>query len=149
MMYNERSKLFHSSLEKLLLVKMSASWFLVSTHLIWILGSKLIRPNNQSRATLWVLDTLLKVGLLLSIAIFITASLSLKMYNLDCPGEDCALLGTWSTWDNSSTQGLFPLPETLGCSWFCLMVKLWISRSRFRKLWWMVSCLSGVIAIPH
>ena len=94
MMYNERSKLFRSSLEKLLLVKMSASWFLVSTHLIWILGSKLIRPNNQSRATLWVLDTCLKVGLLPLIVIFITASLSLKVYNLDSLGEDCAMLGT-------------------------------------------------------
>ena len=38
------------------LVRMSASWFLVSTYLIWILGSKLILSNNQSRATLWVLE---------------------------------------------------------------------------------------------
>ena len=34
------------------LVKMSASWFLVSMYLIWILESRLIRSNNQSRATL-------------------------------------------------------------------------------------------------
>ena len=106
---------FHSSLEKLPLVKMSASRFLVSTHIIWILGSTLIRSNNQSRATLWVLDTCLIVGLLPLIIIFITASSSSKMYNLDSPWEDCALLGTWSTWDNSSTLGPFPLPETLGC----------------------------------
>ena len=33
------------------LVKMSASWFWVSMHLIWILESKLIRSNNQSCAT--------------------------------------------------------------------------------------------------
>ena len=53
----------HSSLEKLPLGRMSASWFLVSTYLIWILGSKLILSNNQSRATLWVLDTCRIVGL--------------------------------------------------------------------------------------
>ena len=34
------------------LFKMSASWFLVSMYLIWILESRLIRSNNQSRATL-------------------------------------------------------------------------------------------------
>ena len=39
------------------LVKMFASWFLKSIYLIWIFGSKLIRPNNQSSATLWVLET--------------------------------------------------------------------------------------------
>ena len=54
---------FHSSPEKLPLVRMSASWFLVSTYLIWILGSKLILSKNQSRATMWVLDTCLFVGL--------------------------------------------------------------------------------------
>ena len=42
---------------------MSASWFLVSMYLIWILGSKLILSNNQPRATLWDLDTCLIVGL--------------------------------------------------------------------------------------
>ena len=64
MLFNKRSELFHSSLEKLPLVRMSASWFLVSTYLIWIFGSKLIRSNNQSRATVWVLVTCLMVGLL-------------------------------------------------------------------------------------
>ena len=46
------------------LVNMSASWFLVSTYLIWILGSKLILSNNLSNATLWVRDTCLIVRLL-------------------------------------------------------------------------------------
>ena len=36
---------------------MSASWFLVSTYLIWILESKLILSNNQSNATQCFLDT--------------------------------------------------------------------------------------------
>ena len=63
------------------LVSMSASWFLVSTYLIWILGSKMILSNNQSRATLWVLDTCLIVGLLPFIIILITASLSSNTYN--------------------------------------------------------------------
>ena len=51
-MFNKRRKWSHSSLVKLPLVDMSASWFLVSKYLIWILGSKLILSNNQSRATL-------------------------------------------------------------------------------------------------
>ena len=56
MMFNNLRRWSHSSRVKLPLVGMSASWFLVSTYLIWIRESKLIRSNNQSRATLWVLD---------------------------------------------------------------------------------------------
>ena len=41
--------------------------FLVLMHLIWILESRLIRSNSQSRATLWVLETCLIVGLLPSL----------------------------------------------------------------------------------
>ena len=63
------------------LVKMSASWFLVSMYLIWILESRLIRSNNQSRATLWVLETCPIVGLLPLMIILITASLSSNTYN--------------------------------------------------------------------
>ena len=37
---------------------------------IWILGSILVLSNNQSKATLWVLDTSLIVGLLPMIIIF-------------------------------------------------------------------------------
>ena len=59
-------------------VSMSANWFLVSTKMIWILGSKLILSNNQSSATLWVRDTCLIVGLRPLIIIMITASLSSK-----------------------------------------------------------------------
>ena len=43
---------------------------------VWILGSRFIQSNNQSRATLWVLDTCLIVGLMPLIVIFITTSLS-------------------------------------------------------------------------
>ena len=48
---------------------------------VWIFGSKLIRSNNQSRATLWVLETCLIVGLLPLKIILITASLSSNTYN--------------------------------------------------------------------
>ena len=54
--------------------------FLVSTYWIWILGSKFILLNSQSRATVWVLDTCLIVGLRPSIIILITGSLSPKMH---------------------------------------------------------------------
>ena len=59
-MLNKRRRWFHSSREKLSLVRMSASWFLVSTYLIW----------------LWGLDTCLTVWLRPSIIILMTASLS-------------------------------------------------------------------------
>ena len=54
---------------------------LVSMQLIWIFGSKLIRSNNQSCATLWVLETCLIVGLLPLMIILITASLSSNTSN--------------------------------------------------------------------
>ena len=50
-------------------------------YLIWIFGSKSIRSNNQSSATLCVLETCLIVGLLPLIIILITASLSSNTYN--------------------------------------------------------------------
>ena len=50
-------------------------------YLIWIFGSTLIRSNNQSSATLWVLETRLIVGLLPLMIILITASLSSNTYN--------------------------------------------------------------------
>ena len=75
---------------------MSASWFLVSMFLIWIFGSRLIRSNNQSSATLWVLETCLIVGLLPLMIILITASLSTKTYNKASWCEDWTFEGTQS-----------------------------------------------------
>ena len=46
------------------------------------LGPKVILSNNQSRATLWVRETCLTVGLRLLLIILITASLSSKTYNI-------------------------------------------------------------------
>ena len=71
---------------------MSASWFLVSMYLIWILESRLIRSNNQSRATLWVLETCLIVRLLPFTIILITASLSLNTHN---NASWCEKLDAW------------------------------------------------------
>ena len=48
---------------------------------IWIFGSWSIRSNNQSSATLWVLETCLIGGLLPIMIILITASLSSNTYN--------------------------------------------------------------------
>ena len=60
------------------------------------LGSKSIPPNNQSRATLWVLDTCLTVGLRPLIIILMTASLSSKTYNIAL-GPECVVFdGMWS-----------------------------------------------------
>ena len=51
MILNKWRRLFHSSRVKFPLVKMSASWCLVSMYRIWILDSRLILSNNQSKAT--------------------------------------------------------------------------------------------------
>ena len=87
-----KEDLFHSLHVKFSFVNFYASWCLVSTYLIWILGSRLIFSNNQWRATLWVRDTCLIVGLLL---FDITASLSSTTYNIAL-GENFAFDGTES-----------------------------------------------------
>ena len=102
MMSSRCKRLFHSSRVKLPLVHKSVIWFLMSTYLIWILGSKLIPLNNQSNATRCVPDTCLMVGLLLWIIILITASLSSKMFQRDSPWEECAFTRTWSILDKST-----------------------------------------------
>ena len=81
---------------KLPLVNVSASWGLVSMYRIWILGSRSILSNNQPKATLWVLDTCLTVGLRPFIIILITASLSSKTYNIALGPECVPFDGTWS-----------------------------------------------------
>ena len=62
----------------------------------WVV-SRLILSNNQSRTTLWVLDTCLIVGLPLAMIILITASLSSKIYSIAPNWEDFAFEETWST----------------------------------------------------
>ena len=80
-MLNKHKWWFHSSRVKFPLVSMSASWFLVSMYLIWILGCTLILSKNPSKATLWVLETCLIAGLIPFMIILITASLSSKIFN--------------------------------------------------------------------
>ena len=63
--------------------------------------SKLIRSNNQSRATLWVLETCLMVGLLPLRIILITASLSSNTYNKASWREHWTFEGTRSTLSKS------------------------------------------------
>ena len=102
-------------------------------YLIWILESRLIRSNNQSRATLWVLETCLIVGLLPLMIILITASLSSNTYNKASWRADWTFEGTesmsfitsiffWDLWrlwtslsgwnDLSETRETFPRTET-------------------------------------
>ena len=100
-MLNKLKRWFHSSRVKFPLLSMSASWFLVSMYLIWILEFKLIRSNNQSRATLWVLETCLIVGLLLLKIILITASLSSNTCNKASWWEDLTLEEIKSTLSKS------------------------------------------------
>ena len=69
------------------------------------LGSKLILSNNHSRATLWVLETCLIVGLLPFMIILITASLSSNMFNKTSLREEFTLEEIKSTLSRSS---IFP-----------------------------------------
>ena len=71
----------------------------------WFFGSKMILSNNQSRATLWVLEPCLIVGLLSFIIILITASLSSKMYNKAFLREEFTFEEIKSTLSRSS---IFP-----------------------------------------
>ena len=87
-MLNKHRKWFHSSRVIFPFAFISASCFLVSFYLIWIMGSPLILSNCQSRATLWVLDTCLIVGLLPLTIVLITASLSSNTYNKASWWED-------------------------------------------------------------
>ena len=57
-------------------------------------GIRLILSNNQSKGTLWVLDTCLIVGLRPFINILITASLSSNTYNKALEPECVTLDGT-------------------------------------------------------
>ena len=88
---------FHSTRVKFPLVSMSTSWILESMYLIWILVSKWIRSNNQSRATLWVLETCLTVGLLPFMIMLITASLSSNTYSKASWWEELTFEGIKST----------------------------------------------------
>ena len=82
-------------------------------YLIRILESRLIRSNNQSRATLWALETCLIVGLLPLMIILITASLSSNTYNKASWWEELTFEGIKST-----------LSKSLITLWDCL--RLWI-----------------------
>ena len=81
---NKRRRWFHSSCVKLSLVSMSASWFLVSTNLIWILGSRHVSHRWTSSFGNHFDDV------------------SSKMYNWDSPWEECAFVVTLFTSDNWS-----------------------------------------------
>ena len=129
-MLNWRRRRFHSPRVK---VSMSVSWFLVSTYLIWIFGSELTLSNNQSKATLYLLDTCLIVGLLPLMIILITSSLSSKMYNWDSSWEECVLAGTESTFDNWSTSRLLHFSVSVSRDWAsCFFWFFFVAR--------MVSC---------
>ena len=83
------------------------------------LGSRLSLSNNQSRATLWVQDTCLIVGLRPLRIILITASLSSKMYIIAPNRENFAFDGTQSTLFRSKLSCWVGTLVGFGCA--CLM----------------------------
>ena len=75
----------------------------------------LILSNNQSNATLWILDTCVIVGLLPFMITVITASLSSKIYN------ELHIEKNFAFYDSSSTSRLPCLLDLV------LGLVLWIS----------------------
>ena len=129
---------------------------------IWFgfLGSELTRSNNQSDATLWVLDTCLIVGLLPLMIILITASVSSKIFNWASNWEESAFVTTWSTFDTSSTSR-FPFLLNLVVG-FELRIsprtrfsRTWSSTFSFRQqsptAWWVCMCSwkNATLLSPH
>ena len=100
-------------------------------YFIWILESRLIRSNNQSSATLWVLESCLIEGLLPLMIILITVSLASNTYNTASWRADRTFEGTESMsrttsillWDlflpftccpvRSEIREIFPKTETI------------------------------------
>ena len=89
MMLNKRRRwVHHSSRVKLSFgqhVSQVGSWCQHIWSRFW--GPKLILSNNQSSATLWVLDTCLIIGLRPLMIILITDPLSSRMYSWTLPWE--------------------------------------------------------------
>ena len=82
-------------------------------YFIWIMEAKLIRSDDKSRATLWVLETSLIVGLLPFTIILITASLSSNTYNK---------ASWWEDWTFEGIKSI--LSKSLITFWDCL--RSWI-----------------------
>ena len=96
-------------------------------------GVQINLSNNQSRATLWVLDTCLIVGLRPLMIILITASLSSKMYSIAPNRENFAFDGTKSTlfrWRLSCWVGILVLFRE---GWFDVVL-----RDKFPCTWPLV-----------
>ena len=89
-MLNKQRRWFHSSRVKVPSVRMSASWFLVSTYLIWICESKLIQQKRVSLTQLCGFGIRLVVGLLPLILILTAASVSSKMLSKASERESVA-----------------------------------------------------------
>ena len=132
-------RLFHSSRVKFPFVKMSAIWCLVSMYLIGILRSKLILPNNQSRATLRVLDTCLIGGLIPLNIILITASWCSNTYNKALDWKNFTFESTLSTWNKSELLRGWSFALILGAlAWRSAMQEVTLC-------WWILGFLGLVM----
>ena len=142
-MLNRRRRLHHSSRVILPLVNMTASWFLVSTYLIWILGSKLILSNKQSNATLWAPDTCLNKRLRPLMIILITSSLSSRMCSLPFTSRRSCVCGhviqTWHLWHAHAVSCCFlnPLlfPRRFLGWWFLVVRRMKHTTSHKSEAW--------------
>ena len=123
-MLNKWRRLFHSSRVKLPSVTMSASGCLVSRYRIWILESRSILSTDQSKATLWVLDACLIVGLRPLIIIFNHGFIVLKDIQHSIGTRMC------SAWWNVINIGQIEIGV---CSWNLLRFCDWGVADRFPR----------------
>ena len=116
-MLNNWRRCLYSSRVHVSLIRMSASWLQVSTYLTWIMGSRLILSNSQSRDTLWVRETCLISGLLPLTIILISASLSSTVYIRALWWESFPFVAPWSISFQYliSDVGGFNLVRIVGC----------------------------------
>ena len=106
-----------------------------------LVSTCLFLSNNNTNATLWVLDTCLIVGLLPLMTIFITASLTSQINNRSSNWASFAFVTTWSRCDNSSTSR-FPLLLSLVLG-FVLRI---FTRARFLGTWSSIFFFSTVVS---
>ena len=142
LMWSRWRKCVQSSRVKLPFVDVSVSWCLVSMYLIWILGSKLILSNNQWRATLWVLETCLIVGLLpfmiiLIIVVFKDIQQSFLTRSMHvCGNESTLFRSSIFPWDVIAWNFLWSICLRVGfwcqCIWFESWGPNWFYQTTYR-----------------
>ena len=128
-------------------VRMSASWFLVSTNLIWIWDPSWLCQIAQSSATLWERDTCLMIGLLPCTIIYLDCCFAvINNAKQSAEVRKFASVTTWSTLINLRSS-------RLKCFFVLVLVRfLDCSLSHkfpWKQSWFKEECNPSVTQIPE